>query len=307
MEQRDLSLYDLVAAAAPAAAAHFDRKELFVFDGTDGANQCHINALMVVQCARHNVPFDRLPPEQQRFLTLNFLRSMPLGHLDNAGIKRLHEQLGISPQTKSHRDWLSGALSAALVEAKQRFFDDQLARFVSQPWERLAFVERRPLVRRNVMILPKFVGIWCLLQALKEDSAHGRPCWTVVRCQEPDRSGHLWLITPDQQAWCSPDAPAAAALDPATPVIVITAHGSAIDFTTLNPEALQLANAAAWMNTMQPMAVVPECLQSICTGMFTFARERHIGPATAAAPLFDIQHMFPDTLAHALHTEEARL
>ncbi len=297
-EQFGATLEPLSTQLMQQAPKLFADHQLFLFDGSDGANQCHINALMVMLIAQGIPILDRA--SIIRFLALNlFLSSRTEG---NSRPEKLAAILEL-PITGKLKNAIKSGQSKLILHAKQelltlkeQFFNEHLSPLVEEKtWGTLAFDQN------NRAIFPKFIGIWCHLKKLKQLNN----TWTIIKCHLPDTSRVLFFISPDQQTM-TPEEPT---LPADTPVIVIEGETTNADtLSLLHPEQLQLANAAAWMHRNQPsaaLALLPELLREDHRRAFALAQQCNIGPNIENAmedsdAVFSIHHMSPSTMEREL-------
>ena len=215
-----------------AARIHFNKRNLFLFDGIDGANQCHINALIVLQLARSEKQFDELTNDEQLFLTNNLFCSSALS-LGNDKPRLLAKLISISPSSfsRSIRRSIQSGISPLtrqvkkdIIDFKKQIFNESLSCYSNgNLWESLAFANKEA-----PSTLPKFIGITCFLEKLKEEA----DIWMVLKCKTICEHGtHIstFLITPDQKHFLKPEE--TPHLDPKIPVIVI--EGLALSVDTL--------------------------------------------------------------------------
>lgn len=312
--QREVNtLDDLMQAAKSEVEAHFDQGNLLVFDGLDGANQCHINALMVAKLALQGKKFAELQDDQQRLLLNNFTHSILLRFKTSKGPRRIERLLGIKLSCSMFKDLESiqtdvgREISKQLIESKRVFFDSCQPRM---HWDDLAFHD----TKINALNLPECFGIQFLLEQVKKHRI-----WMVLKCKTtcgPDKQVDTFLLAPNQkQMFHVPqdsvsNVLAMHELDQAQPVIVVEGHAK-IDplkdnfvqhcnrLSRLNPASLQLAITAVHMKNSQPEVCVRLPVAVKKEQAFWLQEAEILGVAASNNQTFFIKHMFPDIMANA--------
>jgi len=300
-------LEELSSRLLDRASRLFGEKKLHLFDGSDGANQCHINALMVVLLCQgvpilseHNIP---------RFLALNLLLSRASeGNkrpeilsilLDLNSTEKLKITSNLKNALKSGKSQVILQAKHELLALKARFFDEHLCCLEGNTrWSGLSFNQG------DTAILPKFVGIFSVIEFLKKKAK----IWTVIKCKTKTGKKEIFFIGPDQHSMFTQGQLHSLALKPSDPLMVIegiTTDRSAGLLNAMDPEEMQFANAATWMILNQPSACaakLPKELRSRFDDAVRSARNLRVGPLAEriGEVVFSIQHMFPSTVGREL-------
>lgn len=323
MEQgRITTLTRLVEVAQPYARKHFNEGKVIYFDGNDGFNQCHLNALMVTLYAQNS--FDGLDKKQQKFLTYNLLTSIPLGFASNEGPDRMEKFFDITfnrslqKGLRSSKSKVREEINDYILDTKREFFDQHN----EVKWKDCSFIDPRG-GRFN---LPKFVGVEFFLREINKNQMP-----LVVKCAvyhtDEIRRMQTFFVMPNQTK-SIPVSPNdidtfidTHMLDTQSPVIVIEGIACMEDepcdensymahlqrFQAIDSNLLQLINAAEWTRKRQSEAK-DHMLSGQKERYEFYLKESHkVCSSWDENKTFLIAHMYSDTLADAMRYKELQI
>ena len=307
--QEDL-INTIKQSAREKARTEFLSNNLTVFDGIAGTNCCHLNALKITLLAK-NEEFKRAlrdnQPEMQSDERLNYLANAMLinSTLPRTNKERTntlitlldlqqHPNIGQLKRILQRGSFIQN-VKKELNDSILDFFDKNLTNNFEQ------FQSEFPKSNENLLIIPKFLGFTEFLKYLK---LHGN-IWMFLKCSTS--SGIVVkFITPDQQQFISCEqACNQFNISSLEPVIVIESNSdlNAEEFNsflqTIKPEKLELAVASEFNKCNQA-----NCLELVrrinpkIDNWLQFAEQRNITETHPSK--FFIQHMLPDTFAHAI-------
>ncbi len=296
----------------------FLKNHLFLFDGVDGATQCHIGALMVVRLSR-NKPFlewldstknildlinkNNAFKQDLRFLALCLLLSnVTLG--GNRG-KLLDTIFQIKP-TGSVTNALKSGKSSLMLRTKKQLLDEKTLffnSFLNGNTTKIQWQEFAITTDGVDSVLPKIVGISCMLDSLE----FHHDLWTIIKCKLGDtKQAIIIAISPDQHTIT--DKLDGIGIN--EPVIVIEACSSIKQekefkewIFKFDPKQLQLAMASIFMLHRQPAFITNRCVITFFNETIkkfaSMALEKNI-TTDEQQSFFCITHMTPGTLREAL-------
>jgi hypothetical protein len=309
-------------------------ENLFLFDGINSCNQCHLNACMIVLLAQQksfrvnlsktkeindilhldtgNQKETNLFKNKIRFLSLNFFLN---SSMRNERHKALEKTLDLKFSGKLHSS-LKSASSELINKAKtclaqftRVFFNHSLAKFIPQnkntsleqsgqfTWEKLSFIKKFNNKTFKISTLPKFIGIWCLLAFLEKEKS----IFTFIRFRLKNKELLQLLIEPNQQdvkiIKNFPQDFLNTGCNVNSPIILIDAYTKKedpINLATMDARFMQLCIASEWMKKNQAEFTFALLPESLINDLLTYYQY------TQKEKLGDetvIEHMYPSTPA----------
>jgi hypothetical protein len=288
--------------------------DLILLDSVDLANQCHLNALLVVLLAHRS----ELKPLEKAYSALDLLRSYIIVMESSSASewdKTLVDTLQLAPSEEKlirKQLWEKGALHNHLcVCVRQRLNAIRLTLIQQMmkgylPDNGLESVLWQDDKHNLSNVIPKMVGIDIFIKAIKATGLR-----VVLSCLNSKQQKSTCLLSPDLSGLAKDSG----GINPDTPVIVI--HGKSdwdrdiiwiikrLNYLhNASPESLIRAIAACWMETYQPLGVVAIQKNELINKQYQYwlvrAQAYGVSYQKDTVTSYAIEHIYPDTYGHVI-------